>query len=42
MEFSYVFHHSPEVHQGKYVYKDNMSRIAPAVKRMNEIIRSFI
>ncbi|MBW4474992.1 MAG: hypothetical protein KME45_32120 [Stenomitos rutilans HA7619-LM2] len=40
--FAYVLHHSPEVHQGKYVYKDNMSRIAPAVTRMNEIIRSLI
>ena len=40
--FSYVLHHSPEVHQGKYVYKDNMTRIAPAVKRMEQIIKSFI
>ncbi|MCY7273663.1 MAG: hypothetical protein LH702_07940 [Phormidesmis sp. CAN_BIN44] len=40
--FAYVLHHSPEVHQGKYVYKDNMSRIAPAVMRMDEIIRSLI
>jgi hypothetical protein len=40
--FSYVLHHSPEVHQGRYVYKDNMTRIAPAVKRMEQIIKSFI
>ncbi len=40
--FSYVFHHSPEVHQGRYVYRDNMTRIAPAVKRMEQIIKSFV
>ncbi len=40
--FTYVFHHSLEVHQDRYVYRDNMSRIAPAVKRMDEIIRSLI
>lgn len=40
--FSYVLHHSPEVHQGRYVYRDNMTRIAPAVKRMEQIIKSFI
>jgi hypothetical protein len=40
--FAYVLHHSPEVHQGRYVYKDNMTRITPAVKRMEEIIKSFI
>lgn len=40
--FAYVLHHSPEVHQGRYVYKNNMMQIAPAVKRMEEIIRSFI
>jgi hypothetical protein len=40
--FSYVLHHSPEVHRGNYVYKDNMTQIAPAVKRMDQIIRSFI
>jgi len=40
--FSYVLHHSPEMHREKYVYRDNMTRIAPAVKRMEQIIRSFI
>lgn len=40
--FAYVLHHSPEVHQGRYVYKNNMTQIAPAVKRMKEIIRSLI
>lgn len=40
--FSYVLHHSPEVHQGRYVYRDNMARIAPAVKRMEQIIKSFL
>lgn len=40
--FAYVLHHSPEMHQGRYVYRDNMQRIAPAVQRMEQIIKSFI
>ena len=40
--FSYVSHHSPEMRQGRYVYRDNMHRIAPAVRRMEQIIRSFL
>ena len=40
--FSYVLHHSPETNQGRYVFKDNMVRIAPAVKRMEQIIKGFV
>ena len=40
--FSYVLHHSPETNQGRYVFKDNMIRIAPAVKRMEQIIKGFV
>lgn len=40
--FSYVLHHSPEMRQGRYVYRDNMARIATAVKRMEQIIKSFV
>jgi hypothetical protein len=42
LSFSYVLHHSVEMHQGSYVYQDNMSRITPAVKRMEQIIRDLI
>lgn len=40
--FAYVLHHSPEMHQGHYVYRDNMQRIAPAVQRMEHIIKSLV
>jgi hypothetical protein len=40
--FSYVLHHSPETHNGHYVYSNNMIRIAPAVKRMEQIFRNLL
>jgi hypothetical protein len=40
--FSYVLHHSPEIHQDRYVYRNNMARIAPAVKRMEHILNGLI
>lgn len=40
--FSYVLHHSPEIHQGHYVHQDNLHQIGPAVKRMEQIIRTFV
>jgi hypothetical protein len=40
--FAYVLHHSPEIHQGRYTYRNNQSRITPAVQRMERIIRSLI
>lgn len=40
--FSYVLHHSPEIHQDRYVYRNNMLQIAPAVKRMEQIISNVL
>ncbi|MGB3494945.1 MAG: hypothetical protein WBA57_19600 [Elainellaceae cyanobacterium] len=40
--FSYVLHHSPEMNQEHYVYRDNLTKINPAVERMNEIIKELI
>lgn len=40
--FSYVLHHSPEMHRGHYVYRDNMIKITPAVKRMNQILSEVV
>jgi hypothetical protein len=40
--FSYVLHHSPETNKGKYVYRENMVRIAPAVKRMENILQTCV
>lgn len=40
--FSYVLHHSPETHNGNYVYRENMRLIAPAVKRMDQIIHNAL
>jgi integrase len=38
--FSYVLHHSPETNKEKYVYREKMMRIAPAVSRMQSILES--
>lgn len=40
--FSYVLHHSPEMRRGNYVYRDNMIKIGPAVRRMNQIINDIV
>lgn len=38
--FSYVLHHSPETNKEKYVYREKMMRIAPAVNRMQSILEN--
>lgn len=36
--FSYVLHHTPEVHNRHYVYRNNQKKISHAVKRMNQLL----